>query len=148
MNNKNSITVIDVNDKYDIKISTILLKPLIAMLDIEGKIDDITSSAYLNSIDSNAYVRIKLTDDGAVYNPISRLSQCYSHFVTLKMENSFVPTAQDCVLSSDELEKIDPIEVFTKLYKHKKNGNELKEEESKLINELIGRVWGDKNENN
>lgn len=150
VNNKNSITVIDVNDKdkYDIKISTILLKPLIGMLDIEGKIDDITSSAYLNSIDSNAYVRIKLTDDGAVYNPISRLSQCYSHFVTLKMDNSFVPTVQDCVLSSDELEKIDPIEVFTKLYKHKRDGAELSKDASKLINDLIGKVWGEKNENN
>lgn len=142
VNNKNSITCIDVNSKYDIKVSTIALKPLIGMIDIKGKYNDITSKTYLDSIDCDAYARIELTDEGVVYDAANRLRQFYKNFVTIKMENSSTPSGSDFVLSTDELEKTEPVEVFRKLYKLKRDNKDFTEAESKLINELIGNIWG------
>jgi exonuclease SbcD len=110
--NENSVTIVDIKDKGDIKFEVIPLKPLRKVRRLRGNFEDL----YNDPIAPQDYVEITLTDEGYIENVMARLREKYPNILQLNFENSRTKTTTDFKTSASSVENRTTYELFKDFY--------------------------------
>ncbi len=134
-----SVTVVELREKGDLKVSVIPLVPLRDMIEIKGTYDEIISSQFTEEIDTKSFFHITLTDEEDVPNALGNLRVVYPNLMKLDYDNSRT-RASGAITPEENAENISPVELFRDFYE-KQNGRELSEEQKGYLKEIIEQIW-------
>lgn len=139
-----SITIVDIEEKGNLKVTERKIEYLKDMRIIRGYFDKIIE---LSKVDSNKddYLHIELLDQEDIFEGLSRLREIYPNILTFRYINNRIGENNLDIIKSYENDK-SPLELFEEFY-NQRLGVELSESKKQLIKESIDRIWG-RNENN
>ena len=134
--NDNSITVVELQQKGDVSISTIPLNPIHDMRKLRGTFDELILGS------SEDYLGIVLTDEDYILNALDKLRNNYPNIMQLDYDNT--QTKNRATLAElQQIKETDPFALFSEFYQ-KQNNMPLSDEQSAFIKELIRSVWEEK----
>lgn len=134
-----SVTIVDVFEKGNIKISTIPLKPRIDMRVIRGSYDEVTHmAAKCDNKQILDYVSIKLTDEEDIVDGIYKLRSFYPNIMTLSYDNLRSSNEQEIYIDEEYIKKSE-IEIFEELY-YMQNNKELDDNQKDYMKDLIENI--------
>jgi exonuclease SbcD len=137
-NDNKSITVIDLYEKGDVKISTLPLIPIRDLVTVEDKYENLmTKSFYDGKSITSDYVNIILTDEEEIVDASAKLRTVYKNFMHLEYRNS--RSMQSGEIINSDYENKTPLELFSKLFKMQ-NNKEMTPQQSQYFEELALRV--------
>ncbi|MGX4599819.1 exonuclease SbcCD subunit D [Faecalimicrobium sp. JNUCC 81] len=134
-----SITMIDIDKNKEIKCELLPLTPIRDMKTLEGNLEDL-----LENIDEsikNDYIRIILTDQGELIEPMSKLRQVYPNVMLLEIKRIIGNMTQSPLTSSERQSK-SMDELFSDFYRYHMK-DDLSEEGMKIVNKVIKDVKGE-----
>ena len=140
VNDHKTVTIVDFQEKGNIKLSYVPLTPKRDLVEIKGTYNEIIQkSFYENTNYPEDYVHITLTDEEDIPEVMSKLRVVYKNVMKLDYDNS--RTRSDCeVQGADTQNKKTPMEYFEDFYELQ-NGMEMIEEQKKYMNHLIEEIW-------
>lgn len=134
-----SVTVVDLQEKGDVEIKTIPLRPLRDMRKIRGTYDEVTLREFYENTNVRDYLQITLTDEEDIPNVMERLRVIYPNLMKLEYDNKRTRENQT-VEGAEEVEKISPLQHFAAFYEMQ-NNQQMSEEQSQFMESLIEKVW-------
>ena len=129
-----SVTVVDLNQKGDVKITEKPLIPLHDMRQIKGRFDEIM--AYDKSED---YLRVVLTDEEDIPDAVAKIRGVFPNIMRLDYDNSRTRSAAVFCAAVDAENK-SPAELFGELYEMQM-GAEMTDEQRKIVDDMISEIW-------
>ena len=133
-----SITVIDLYEKGNFKISTLPLIPIRDLVTVKDKYENLmTKGFYEGKSLTSDYVNIILTDEEEVVDAALKLRTVYKNFMHLEYKNSRSQNSGEIL--SPERENKTPLEFFNELFKMQ-NSKEMTPQQSQYFEELALRV--------
>lgn len=139
-NHKKSVTVVTIEKKGDMEITTIPLTPLRDLVEIKGTYDEIMSkSFYEGTTYKEDYMHITLTDEEDIYDAIGKLRTVYKDLMKLDYDNKRTRgTAR--ITETADVERKSPLELFSNFYEIQ-NCQPMSDEQNEFMLELIERIW-------
>ena len=146
MNHKKSVTIVDVNDKNNSKddnktnidIRQIELKPLHDMRKIKGTYEEITlKDNYINT-DTRDYMHIVLTDEEDIPDAIGKLRSIYPNIMKLEYDNMRTRNNSKIDVTS-RIEEKTPLDLFKELYELQ-NNQVMTEEQEEYMKDMLDKL--------
>ncbi len=137
-NDQKTITVIDLKEKGDIKISQIPLTPIHDMRTIQGKYDELMSRNFYSGTRTDDYIRVILTDDTEIPYAAEKMRGVYQNILELRYDNARTRNA-NTVEALENVDKKSPLELFSDFYE-KQNAMKLSDVEIAVMASLISRI--------
>lgn len=131
-----SVTIIDLNEKDNLTISTKPLIPIRDLREIKGPMKELLRIGRLEKESSSDYMHITLTDDEEIYDAIGQLRQVYPNLMVLDFENNRSGQVIYDVNSMADTSKKSPLELFQDFY-YLQNNEELSKEQIDLLNRVM-----------
>ena len=147
-NQKKSVTVVELEEKGNIEIRLIPLKPLRDMRQIQGTMEELLQiglTAGQNVQSREDYICAVLTDEGEVYDALSRLRSVYPHLMRLEFLRESVEFEQ-AAGDVRRLRSLTALELFEEFYEKQRQktlGEEGKRIVGRLLEELTQKKGGD-----
>lgn len=136
VNDKKSLTVIDLGKKGNLQIRTIPLVPRHDWVDLRGTYQELMlRSFYENTSWRDDYVRITLTDEEDVVDAIGKLRIIYRNLMNLNYDNARTRMNRE-IGKAEEVERKTPLELFNDFYCLQNNQN-MSAEQEQHMKELI-----------
>jgi len=139
-NDNKSVTVIEFNEKDDLKITTEPLLPLRDMREIKGKYEDIVLKKNYENTNTYDYMHITLTDEEDIPDAVMKLRVIYPNLMKLDYDNTRTRT-KNIITSAENVENISPADHFASFYE-KQNNQPMTDIQKDYIISLIEDVWG------
>ncbi|MCL2185515.1 MAG: exonuclease SbcCD subunit D [Treponema sp.] len=134
---KKSITLIELNKKNDLKITSLPLKPIHDMREIKGKIDNLMSDEVSSLGNKKDYLRVILTDELEIIDPIGKLRSVYPNVMCIDFDNSRKNIDAGTIYAdSEDIKKLSPYDLFCEFFL-KSQGSVMTEEQIKITRELL-----------
>ena len=144
VNNKNSVTVVEMNEIDGIKQDFIPLKPKHEMIEIKGSYNEVSGKAFYENLNNETdYFRITLTDEQDVLDALGKLRSIYHNILRLDYDNKRT-RENKTVLADENAREKTPYELFSEFYE-KQNNEKLNETQEKYINQLITKEMEEQN---
>lgn len=140
-NHKKSVTVVEMGEKGDVKISAVPLRPLHDMRIIRGSYDEITLKANYENTRTDDYVQVVLTDEEDVPDAISRLRVIYPNIMQLKYDNRRTAVNME-IGGAQSVESRSPLELFAEFYRLQ-NNQPMTQQQTDYVARLIEKIWED-----
>ena len=140
-NTQKQHTLINVNDKGSIEITTSPIIPRNKLVNLKGTYQELMSKSYYDNLDLDDYYSITLTDSEAIANVLQRMLTVYPNILSFAYNNERTKT-QATLEYSEKAENFMPLDWVKELYQ-KQNNVELSEEQLTWINPLIEKIWED-----
>lgn len=142
MNQKKSVTVVELKQKGELEIREIPLNPKREVREIKGSYEQLTARSFYQDTDyCDAYLRVILTDENDVLNAQSKLRSIYRNIMELRYDNQ--RTAKnahiDAVAYAEQRQPIELCEEFYRL----QNNKPMSDEQRQFLLRTIQSVWGD-----
>lgn len=134
VNNKKSITILDIKNK-DINIRLESIKPIRNMRIIEGDIDDILKEGINLSYGKDDYLKVILTDDGEIINPMEKIRSVYKNTMVINKKRVIKSDNKD-LISKEFINTKDEFELFKDFYDYL-DESKLTDEKEKTLKEVI-----------
>lgn len=135
---KKSVTVVELQEKGSVSVSTLPLVPRRDMREIRGTYEELTLRANYAGTSTGDYIHAILTDENDVPNALARLRSIYPNLMKLDYNN--LRTRTTAVILADERRRtMSDIEIFAELYE-KQNGQKMTEEQSAYIEKMFAAV--------
>jgi exonuclease SbcD len=137
-----SVSLVELNEKGNFKYTTLPLTPIHDMREIKGEIDKLMSGGAINGDVSSLagkedYLRIILTDEEEIIDPIGKLRSVYPNIMSLDFDNSRTKVeAHTVITSAEKLEKLSLYDLFTEFFLETQ-GSTMTAEQSKIVRELL-----------
>lgn len=137
-----SVTLVELGEKGDLKISEIPLKPMRNVVEIRGTYDELTRRDYYeNTTLPDDLVHVVLTDEEEVPDALGKLRIIYPYVMSLRYDNR--RTREQAKLQLDDgVPARTPFELFSALYEAQNNAA-MSDEQSEFVRALIEKVWGE-----
>lgn len=135
-----SATMVTLGKKGDLKIETHPLIPKRPLLDLVGQFSELCSAEYAASVQSDAYLRITLTDEEDVPEALSRLRVHYPHICRLRYDNTRTRKNEEIAVPT-AVKEADPMLLFSELYRLQ-NNQVLIDRQTEVLSEAIAEIWG------
>lgn len=132
---KKSVTIVNINEKGEVKIELKDLKPLRNMRTIKGTLNQLKSEEFYEKDNCDDYVFALLTDEGDLHEPMSALRAIYPNIMGLRREVGKNLDYKSIELNIKEREK-SKIELFKDFYENVTE-REIDEISVSLITKLI-----------
>ena len=137
---KKSATVVILGEKGNVKIEEHFLVPMRPLLDLRGAFSEICNADFAATVQSDAYLRITLTDEEDVPEALSRLRAHYPHICRLRYDNQ--RTQANAEISAPTASKeADPMLLFSELYSLQ-NNKDLSPKQAEVLAAAIVEIWG------
>ena len=131
-----SVTVVELKEKGNVRISTIPLVPLHDMRRIRGTYLEVTALSFYQNTDTEDYVQITLTDEEDIPDGLQKLRIIYPNLMRLEYDNS--RTKQSRIIErAEEIEQKSELELFAEFYELQ-NNQEMSAEQAAFVEQLIG----------
>ena len=138
---KKSVTVVELKEKGNVTIRTVLLVPLRDMREIKGTYEELVSRKFYQKMDREDYLHITLTDEEDIPDALNKLRVIYPNIMKMDYDNTRTRNSQNIEEAKDICRK-SPLELFGELYKIQ-NNQPLSEEQETFLKELIEKIWED-----
>lgn len=139
VNDKKSVTVVEIGEKGNLEVRTLPLKPLRDLAEIRGKYDDIMAkSFYENTSYTSDYMRITLTDEEDIIDAIGKLRVVYKNLMTIDYDNKRTRSV-GIIDGAVDVDKKSPLELFEEFYEYQ-NGSKMSEEQKEFVQMLLERI--------
>lgn len=126
-NNKNSMTVVELNEKGNIEISFIPFSPLHDMREIKGTYNFLTERKNYENTAVEDYLHITLTDEEEVIDAIGKLRSIYPNIMKIDYENIRTSENKDFLNNKTDLNK-NPLDLFKEFYELQNNSSMTEEQ--------------------
>ncbi|MFR1836370.1 MAG: exonuclease SbcCD subunit D [Turicibacter sanguinis] len=133
-----SMTMIDLDAEGEISIELLPLKPRRDMRTITGKLDELLT---LEDEGQEDYLRVILTDEGELLEPMAKLRQVYPNVMLLELERRF-SEFKGSQLSASARQTKSTEELFADFYEHHR-GESLHEAGKQVIEQTIKVMKGE-----
>lgn len=110
-----SVTVAELGPKGDLTLRTLPLVPLREMRELRGDYMTLTSRAFYQQQDTDAYLHLTLTDDEDVPDAAARLRVIYPNLMKIDYDNARTRATADFSVGAQE-ERRSPAELFEDFY--------------------------------
>ncbi len=138
INQIKSVTVVDMQEKGNIEISTVPLEPRLDMREIRGKFSELTLKSNYESTATYDYMHIILTDEEDVPDAIERLRAVYPNMMKLDYDNTRTRNSQ-AFTQAEKIEQKSEIELFAEFYE-KQNGQPMSDAQLSFSAELFEKI--------
>jgi len=134
---KKSVTLVEM--KADGKVNHLLLplKPKRELRTIKGSLDELLMSD--QSSECEDYIRVILTDEGELLEPMAKLRQVYPNIMSLEIERHLTEYFKSSGLASEERIQKTPSQLFKDFYEHHR-GKALHEIGEKVVNDILSQL--------
>jgi len=130
-----SVTIIEMKDKENIKISKIPLAPLRDMVEIKGPLKDLLDPENHKYQGLDNYIHATLTDNEEIIDAIGKIRSVYPNVMKIDFENSRTKTVEADSVAKDVTEKTS-FQLFEEFYKIN-NNKEMENKQKELVRGLL-----------
>lgn len=134
-----SVSMVELGEKGRLDVRELALRPLRDMRDVRGSYMELTAREFYEGSNREDYVRAILTDEQDVPGGVDKLRAVYHNLMRLEYDNHRTREKRE-IGGTLECERQTPLELFSEFYE-KQNNLPLGEEESKIAQEMIRRIW-------
>lgn len=138
-NHEKSVTIVELQEKGNIALSTVPLTPLRDMREIKGTYEEVTLRENYEHTNVHDYLHITLTDEEDIPNVMERLRVIYPNLMRLDYDNRRTRENRT-VEGAAEVETKSPLQHFADFYQVQ-NNQEMNEEQMRFMEQLIEKVW-------
>ncbi|MDY4138759.1 MAG: exonuclease SbcCD subunit D [Eubacteriales bacterium] len=133
-----SVTMTELGPKGDLTLRTVSLVPLREMRELRGDYMTLTSRAYYQQQDTDAYLHLTLTDEEDVPDAAARLRVIYPNLMKLDYDNARTRASADFSSGAPE-DRRSPAELFGDFYALQ-NGQPMSEVQRAYVLRLLERL--------
>jgi len=132
-----SLSLVTLNEKGNLDIATLPLTPIHDMREIKGEIDKLMSDEVSSLADKEDYLRVILTDEEEIIDPMGKLRSVYPNVMSLDFDNSRKSIDLGMVVTSAEkIEKLSPYDLFADFFLEAQ-GSTMSTEQTEIVRELL-----------
>jgi exonuclease SbcD len=107
------------------------------MRDIKGPLEQLMSDEISSESNKEDYLRVTLTDEGEIIDPMGKIRSVYPNVMALDFENSRLNAQiSTATIDSEEAEKLSPYNLFSEFFLEL-SGAVMSEEQTKIVRELL-----------
>jgi exonuclease SbcD len=134
-----SVTLVDIGEKGSLAIKPRPIVPIHDMREIKGRIDTLMSGDVSRLADKEDYLRVILTDEDEIIDPIGKLRSVYTNIMSLDFENSRTNIDATAITTNMEtMEKLSAYELFGEFFLEVQ-GSTMTQEQAEIVRELLER---------
>ncbi len=139
VNDRKSVTLVDLKEKGCVEYRLIPLTPLRDMRELRGSYETLVSRTFYEDTNTQDYLRITLTDEEDVLDAMERLRVIYPNLMKLEYDNTRTRTSSQVSFDANPETKT-PLQLFGEFYEQQ-NGMKLSEEQQAYLTELMAAIW-------
>jgi len=141
-NHKKSVTCIEVNEKNDIKITKIPLRPIKDMRIMKDKLNNLLHDERYIGGNCDDYIYAIITDEEDIYDPIGKLRTVFSNVLLLEVENAKTSKNENSRTSaSGDVATRSPMDLFVEFYTNQ-NNVDLTGTQKKIMLDIFDELGG------
>ena len=113
-----SVTLVELKEKGSVTVTSLPLLPLRDMREIKGPLEELMSDEVSSQGNRNDYMRVILTDEEDIIDPMGKLRSVYPNVMALDFENSRT-CIDDSLLSlpdAEQLGALSPYDLFREFF--------------------------------
>jgi exonuclease SbcD len=132
-----SVTLVDLKDKGSLAVTALPLTPIHDLREIKGKLEVLTGDEVSSQGDKEDYLRVVLTDEEEIIDPMGKVRAVYPNVMALDFENSRTSVDISAVNpASEETGHLSPYDLFSEFFLDV-NGAAMSVEQAKIVVELL-----------
>lgn len=144
VNDRKSVTIIEMNGSESPKISERPLKALHDWHDLKGTYEELTAKEFYDGKGyQEDFVRITLTDEDDIPDGMRKLKTIYHRLMVLQYDNKRTRDGMTSIGKPLNIDKIKPEELFSELFE-KQNAQPMSEEQQTYLGSLIDEIFNNK----
>lgn len=137
---KKSVTVVTMEEKGNMVVKTVPLKPLRDMVELRGRYEELMQrDFYKDTSYQEDYIHITLTDEEDVPDAIGKLRTVYHNLMKIDYDNTRTRNS-NVIDGNDVVSSKSPYEHFADFYE-KQNNQPMTREQFEFMEKLIMEVW-------
>lgn len=136
-----SVIMIDMEEKGNIAISKIPLKPLRDLRCIKGTYMEVTSRDFYKGTNTEDYIHITLTDKEDIPDAIGKLRVIYPNIISMDYKGRRRYDGES--VDGDGIEKMEaktPLELLQEFYRFQR-GESMSEEQINFADSIVKKIW-------
>ena len=134
-----SVTMVLLEEKNHVSVSTLPLIPLREMRKLRGTYLELTARSTYLGTHTEDYLHIILTDEQDIPDAIGRLRSIYPNVMQLSYDNQRT-RSQAHVIPAEHAQRKSPLELFEQFYETQ-NGSSITPQQEDLLRDFIESVW-------
>ncbi|MDR3210284.1 MAG: exonuclease SbcCD subunit D [Oscillospiraceae bacterium] len=132
-----SVTRVELREKGARAISALPFTPLHDMREIKGRLDALTAAGTALRADAEDYLRVILTDEEELVDPMGKLRSVYPNIMSLDFENARTRVDVSGISAEPEsIERLSTCDLFSEFFLEL-SGVTMSEEQTQLARELL-----------
>jgi exonuclease SbcD len=132
-----SVTLVELNKKGNITISNLPLTPIHDMREIKGELHKLVRDEISSLADKEDYLRVILTDEDEIIDPMGKLRSVYPNVMSLGFENSRTSIDIGAIVTNrEEIETLSTFELFSEFFLEIQ-GSIMSGEQAEIVRELL-----------
>lgn len=135
---KKSVTVVEMKEKGNVKVSTVELTPKLDMREIKGTYEELTFKKNYENTNTEDYLHIILTDEEDVADAVAKLRCVYPNLMKLDYDNTRTRNSL-ALTQAEETEKKTDTELLSEFFE-KQNGKSLSDEQLEYAANLFEQI--------
>lgn len=133
-----SVSLVELGEKGALSVTALPLSPLHDMREIVGELEVLTSDGIASLADRQDYLRVVLTDEAELVDPMGKLRSVYPHVMSLDFENARTRVDLDSIAADGEAAALTPYELFGEFFLDVQ-GSTMSAEQAGIVRELLER---------
>ena len=130
-------TLVQMEEKGNITIDTLPLTPIRDMREIKGPLEQLLSEEVSQKGNKEDYLRVVLTDEDEIIDPMGKIRSVYPNVMALDFENSHTRINVSGILPEPgQFERLSPFDLFSEFFLEM-NGGVMSEEQTQIVRELM-----------
>lgn len=138
ISHKKSVTVVEMKEKGNVKVSTVELTPKLDMREIKGTYEELTFKKNHENTNTEDYLHIILTDEEDVADAVAKLRCVYPNLMKLDYDNTRTRNSF-ALTQAEETEKKSDTELLSEFFE-KQNGKPLGDEQLEYAANLFEQI--------
>ena len=135
-----SVTLVEIKEKGWLTTTELPLAPIHDMREIKGKLDKLTSDEISSLADKNDYIRVILTDEEEIIDPMGKLRSVYPNVMSLGFENSRMDIDIETITAdAQSVETLSVYELFGEFFLETQ-GSVMSVEQAEIVRKLLERL--------
>lgn len=135
---KKSVTIVEIKEKGNVKITTIPLIPKHDMREIKGTYNEVTLKSNYQDTNVEDYIHITLTDEEDIPDATGKLRLIYPNLMKIDYDN--IRTRNNNIINNSNSKERTPFELFSELFE-KQNNQPMNDTQSEYIKSAIKDIW-------
>ena len=134
-----SVTIVELGEKGNIRISTESLKPLRDIRVMKGTYDELMHKGFHSGFQTDDYCHVILTDEENIPDALRKMQTVYPNIMRLDYDNLRTQNRQS-LISAEKSDEKPPLELLEDFYKLQ-NNSPLTDSQKSFAEHLIETIW-------